>query len=357
MNKWLVLVITMWLPIIGWAQTKADSTTYSIKPQKQVALATDSNKRKTTVSNNKTKLTALDSKKAIVAAIDSTNIKDSLTKKDSLLQLAIIDSLKADSAAKAAIAAEKNKKDTSTYSHIFNVPNLPNGIQPVYRIDKLYITANKDPLFYFFVGLLFLLGFIRVVFNKYMGNIFTVFFQTSYKQKQLRDQLLQSKLASLLLNAFFVMVVSVYICLLIGKNEWLHINFWWLLFYSAIIVASVYTIKYLFLQFTGWIFNTTDATELYTFVVFLGNKILAILLLPIAIIVAFSGGELSNIALIISYFLLGIALAYRFIISLGVIRSDLNVSGLHFFLYLCSVEVLPLLLMYKAAVNYIGISY
>jgi Domain of unknown function (DUF4271) len=353
MIKWKFFLFAIQWSFVLMAQDSVNSLNDVPKPKLKKSQADSIVKKpakKNIVDTFNRRMIALD----ISKAMDTTIIKDSLlqlAKIDSLR----IDSLKSDSLQKAKVAAA-NKKDTSTFASIFPVPFLPSGLQPFYKIDKYYIVANKDPLFYFIVGLFFLIGFIRVVFSKYINNIFTVFFQTSYRQKQLRDQLLQSKLASLLLNVFFVLVFSAYMCLLIGKNNWLHLNFWWLLLYTSAIVSVVYTIKYLFLQFTGWIFNTPNATELYTFVVFLGNKIVAILLLPIVVVLAYDEGNFANTALIISYFLLGIALAYRFVISLGIIRTDLNVSGLHFFLYLCTVEVLPLLLMYKAAINYIGLS-
>jgi hypothetical protein len=44
---------------------------------------------------------------------------------------------------------------------------------------------------------------------------------------------------------------------------------------------------------------------------------------------------------------------YRYLFSFGIIRSNLKVSALHFFLYLCAVELLPLLLIYKLVVNFV----
>jgi hypothetical protein len=50
----------------------------------------------------------------------------------------------------------------------------------------------------------------------------------------------------------------------------------------------VYLVKYLFLLFTGWVFNSQEATGSYVFVVFLVNKVMGVLLIPFLLIFAFA---------------------------------------------------------------------
>ncbi|HMC98856.1 MAG TPA: hypothetical protein VKH37_01840, partial [Ferruginibacter sp.] len=70
---------------------------------------------------------------------------------------------------------------------------------------------NKDWMFYVLVGMLLLLAIFRFFFARYFGNLFRVFFNTSLRQSQLTDQLLQAKLPSLFFNIFFIISGGLYI--------------------------------------------------------------------------------------------------------------------------------------------------
>jgi hypothetical protein len=283
--------------------------------------------------------------------------KDSTIKLDSaLLARALADSLHKDSVQKAVAYAAAHAKDTSTYASIITIPYLPFHESAVFMLTQEHEHHNKDELFYILVSAIAFFGFIKAIFPKYCENLFSIFFQTSFRQKQTRDQLLQNNWPSLLLNLLFVLSGGMYASLIIEQKEWVHLPFVMLLLYCAAILSIVYIIKYLFLRFSGWVFNSAEATNTYIFVVFISNKIVGVTLLPFLLILGFSNGKIVEVATVISIALLVIMLAYRYLVSLATIRSSLKVSGLHFFLYLCCIEILPLLIIYKVVFNYIATS-
>jgi hypothetical protein len=97
-----------------------------------------------------------------------------------------------------------------------------------------------------------------------------------------------------------------------------------------------------------------EATSGYTFIVFLVNKVLGIVLIPFILLITFSPLEIKQVAITISAGVILALFLYRYLITFGVIRSNLKVSALHFFLYLCAVELLPLVLIYKLLVNFVS---
>jgi hypothetical protein len=127
-----------------------------------------------------------------------------------------------------------------------------------------------------------------------------------------------------------------------------------LLLYIFGVLFIVYLGKYIFLAFSGWVFNVPEATSGYTFIVFLVNKVLGIVLIPFIILITFSPLEIKQVAITISAGVILALFLYRYLITFGVIRSNLKVSALHFFLYLCAVELLPLVLIYKLLVNFVS---
>ncbi len=263
------------------------------------------------------------------------------------------DSLLADSIKKAAIpVAPVIVYDTSSYQKYATHPYLPLNKPAIYMLIDYHKAASKDDLFYLMAGIVFVMAFIRVTFSKYFRNLFLLFFQTSLRQKQTRDQLLQDGLASLLTNLLFVMSAGLYITLLIRYKNWTDLSFWWLAAGSAGALLLVYLVKYLFLLFAGWIFNTKEAAGSYVFVVFLVNKVLGILLVPFLIILSFAGPEVVQVSVTVSIGMILLFFAYRYWVSFVAIRNKLKVNALHFLLYLCAVEILPLVLIYKVLMDY-----
>jgi hypothetical protein len=217
--------------------------------------------------------------------------------------------------------------------------------------------ADKDELFYLMAGIVFCLAFIRAGFGKYFRNLFVLFFQTSLRQKQNREQLLQDNLASLFMNLLFFTSTSLYIALLIKYKRWVPVSFWVVAAFSISALVLIYLGKFLFLRFAGWVFNTREATGAYIFLVFMVNKVMGIALIPFLLIISFARPAVADAAITVSIGVVAMLYVYRYLVSFSALRNKLKVNALHFFLYLCAVELLPLLLIYKVLINYIAGSF
>lgn len=307
-------------------------------------------------------------KKRAVIHVDSARLRDSLaslairTTTDSLKSLANADSVRRDSLFRDSLkqeadlkekAAEK-LKDTSTYYAVLAIPSLPFGKPPVFMVTKEMPDQSKDELFYLLTGLVMLVALLRLIFPKYFENLLLLIFQTNFRQKQTREQLLQDNLASLMMNALFFITASIYISLLINSNNFTGLSFWELLGGCFVGLTAIYACKYVALRFTGWVFNVKSATDTYIFIVFMVNKIAGILLIPVILFLSFARMDIRGKIVTGTFIFIGFLLLYRYLISLRAIRQDLKVNALHFFLYLCAVEVLPMLLIFKVLIDHIG---
>jgi hypothetical protein len=262
--------------------------------------------------------------------------------------------LLADSIVRAA-AEKRTKERIEQFQRVLSQhPALPFDKKPVE--SNLFVRKQNDneALFYFLVALVFYFGCIRLFFGKYLDNLITLFFRVSMRQQQIREQLLQTPLPSLLLNILFVITSGFYLSLLARHYDFnLFGNFWITFFYAIAFVSGVYLGKYLILKLTGWIFNIRSATDTYIFIVFLVNKMIGIFLLPFIILMAFPNKYLLPVLILLSYIMLLLLLGYRFINSFRPIRTEIKVNRFHFFLYLCAFEIAPLLLIYKVLLAYV----
>jgi Domain of unknown function (DUF4271) len=239
-------------------------------------------------------------------------------------------------------------RDVLKINPFFNFFALPEDL-----VAEERYSPGKEAMFYLLAGLLFFFALIKLLFNKYVSNLLGLIFRGSLRQKQIREQLLQTPLPSLFLNIFFVIVAGLYVFFLLRYyNVTPRTPFWLLLLYCIVAVGVVYLVKFMTLKLTGWVFNMRDAADTYIFIVFLVNKLLAIFLLPLLIIMAFSLSSWSSVLFTLSYIMVGLFFAYRYIVSFAPVRREVKVSQFHFFMYLCAFEIVPLLLIYKVILSF-----
>lgn len=243
---------------------------------------------------------------------------------------------------------------TSVQPYKYKNKILNSDGSPASLVVEIRKTKSKDALFYLVALVLLILAFLKYFNSRYFNNLFRVFFNTSLRQSQLTDQLLQSKLISLLFNIFFVISSGLYVYLLLGRFGIVNKNHNWILLFSAIALSGmVYFAKYCTLKFTGWMTGLSGITDTYLFIIFLINKIIGIFLVPVIVILAFANNSIVHITVIISGLCIAVFLLLRFFRSYGLLQHQLKISRFHFFLYITGIEILPFLLIYKGFMVYL----
>ena len=226
--------------------------------------------------------------------------------------------------------------------------------KPVVEIFEIHRSNSKDSLFYLLVGILFYFALIRIFFTKYLDNLITLFFRVSLRQQQIREQVLQTPLPSLLLNILFIVSAGLYACFLLHYSKIGEgVRFWVIYLYCMVLLGSIYLVKFLVLKFVGWVFSISRATDIYIFVVFLVNKMMGIFLLPFLILITFSSSDVREIFITISLAMVFVLWAYRALAAYRPVRNEIKLTPFYFFLYLCAFEIAPLLLIYKVLLTYL----
>ncbi|MBD0331355.1 MAG: DUF4271 domain-containing protein [Chitinophagaceae bacterium] len=217
---------------------------------------------------------------------------------------------------------------------------------------------GKEPFFYVIVGLLVFFALIRNGFSRYLHDMFRLFFRTTLKQRQIKEQLMQAPLPSFLLNILFVLSGGMFICLLFQYyNLGTQYRFWILLFFCIAGLASIYSIKYVALKVCGWLFRLSEATDAYSFIVFTTNRIIGIAVLPFIILLAFSGAASQKVIVNFALLILIALFLYRYFLSYSSVRKQVKINFFHFLLYLAAFELIPLLLINKLLFRFLTENY
>ena len=74
-------------------------------------------------------------------------------------------------------------------------------------------------------------------------------------------------------------------------------------------------------------------------------------IIPFIRMLAFSDRSFQQMAFTFSIVLIIFLLVYRFIVGYAGVRNELQINELHFFLYFCGFEIIPVLLIYRVLVD------
>jgi hypothetical protein len=237
---------------------------------------------------------------------------------------------------------------------------LPQKTGPVLTARQIerpalpFTPVGSDQFFYFLCGLLFLVGLTVKLFPKYYTGLYRVFFQSGFRQKAIRDQLVQNRLASLSLNLLFFIAGGIFIYLFFGYMGVAIEGQWYLrIGLCVLLLMLVYGGKYIALQSGKWLFGTKAEIENYSFIVFFLNKIAGLVLLHAVVVLWLGSPSIHPVFAIGTLLLVGSLFIYRYMLALPMARKLSNVSSFHFFIYLCGFEILPFILLAKFLMNFL----
>jgi len=245
-------------------------------------------------------------------------------------------------------------KTVNAIDSVFKAHPQLNNAQTISAIVSEQRFSDRTADFYLILFLFIVLGFIRFTDPKYFQSLWQAFKNPSTSSRQLREKLQNASVPNLLMNIFFTMSAAAYVYYVVRnfmpqRSGNIAPSLLLLMLIGGMIV--IYVGKYAVIKFSGWSFRVESITEHYLFNVFLVNKILAIILLPFIVLLAFATPVIAQPALIVSFVLILVLFVNRYLRSWQVFGSFFQYSKFHFFTYLCASELLPLAVLMKLLVR------
>lgn len=223
----------------------------------------------------------------------------------------------------------------------------PNVILPIRELNYV----NTDWLTaIIFLGLI-LFASVRYAYAKYMEHLFLSLFNYPTSVRMFHDKNYPVFHGAFRLEAIFYIIISVFIFQALNFLKWENalltpLNF---LIVFGVVVFYFFCKKFVYLML-GSLFESTFETREYLFNVDNFNRSLGLILLPIVILVSFSPSE--SPVFIVYAGIIVIALFNLMLLQRGIfILLKKQFSIFYLFLYLCTLEFLPLLLIYKVVVE------
>jgi len=116
-------------------------------------------------------------------------------------------------------------------------------------------------------------------------------------------------------------------------------------------VTGVFTAKHLLLKLIGSVFPIDKEVGAYSLTIIIFNIMTGIGLVPFIIFLSYGTDSLIQPAIYLSLGLLGLVYAYRSVRGLIIANRFIAYHKFHFLLYICAVEIAPLLILFKLISN------
>ncbi|WP_096429010.1 DUF4271 domain-containing protein [Labilibaculum antarcticum] len=195
---------------------------------------------------------------------------------------------------------------------------------------------------------LILLAVLRFSFSKFLFRVFDsmINYQTSsnlFLEKNMRN-LRGSIFLNLLFYVNLALFIVQYFVYILSLNK-THNNIVFFLYCFAGLV-TLYSSKLIFIRFIGYVFNGIKESKEYLHTVSIYNKNLGVILLPITLSVPYMAQHATPLLLNGGLILTLIFYVFRLIRGVKILFRQ-HVSIFYMILYLCALEILPLLMIYK----------
>lgn len=211
------------------------------------------------------------------------------------------------------------------------------------RYEGLPIRTSEEHqtiLYFLLVGFLILLAYVRAYENTYLQELFRAFSDINFIEHLKRQGKLKYRLGNFVLDLIYLGTISIFIfkiqfsgVLTIGQV------FLWVLGYLVI--------KIIFAALVGIIFYGYNGVKLFVNHLMVFYRIVGVILLPLVFISAFLEKPYQQMILGFLGGLLLLLLMARIGRSLIQVKVKLNYGLFYNFLYICTVEITPLIIVLK----------
>ncbi len=227
-----------------------------------------------------------------------------------------------------------------------------------YKVTQKKTVVNKKPEvvapYWILFSMLGMLSFFTYMLVSYKGEIkktMQVFGSSTSAGQQYRDQKNIFTPYSLFSYSLFVLAMGHFV--FVAGNLWLsskELEPNWSfqnLFLSILGISGIFFLKHNQVRIIGSIFPFKQQLDYYNFIISNSNKVMAFVFTPLLFLLVYSPDPVKFFTLYTALSLVGLSYLYRYFRSAIAASDIILVNKFHFFIYLCSVELAPVLLLLK----------
>jgi hypothetical protein len=206
-----------------------------------------------------------------------------------------------------------------------------------------------------FVGVilfsLFLLASVKFLFGKYLSKLVESIFNSHTANNLFLEKNINMIKGSAIINMLFAVNISLFAVNILNDNSISSSQQYGFKAFALVLVGIflLYVVKVVVVRSLGYVFKGSSESKEYIFTTFLYNKNLGLFLFPVIIALPFVQSFAVEWLMYIGVFIISFFYVLRIARGLKILFRK-HVSIFYMILYLCALEIFPLLMIYKLLV-------
>lgn len=192
-------------------------------------------------------------------------------------------------------------------------------------------------------------GMLKKAFPKHIDSIVESFYSNRMLNQISKEGNLFSSWPFLFFFILFGFTIAMFLYL-VGKSALLHFDldgFDWFLVLTAIVIG-LFSLKILILRILAFLFDLRKMVQEYTSILYLSYFNTALIFLPLVVVFSLTPFRFAGIITYLALILVAFIFIFQFIRAGALILSNYQFPKVYLFIYLCALEICPLLILLKA---------
>jgi hypothetical protein len=200
----------------------------------------------------------------------------------------------------------------------------------------------------FITILLLFFAILKNTFSKELGTIIQSFYSNRVLAQINKEDTLFNSWPFIFLYILFGFTIGMflYLCGKFYQLTYDYEGFQWF-FFLSLIVLGLFTFKIILLRLLGFLFDVQRMVREYVSILYLSYFNTAILFLPLVLAFSLTPFRYAQVYIYLAIALLGGIFFFQFIRAGTNILSNYRFPKTYLFLYLCALEICPLLILIK----------
>ncbi len=208
-------------------------------------------------------------------------------------------------------------------------------------------SSSSGFLFTLIILMTILFAVLITLFRPFFAKVYQAFVSDNQLRSAYREMGSSLSPPYYFLYAMFLVNASIFIYLIM-RYYGVDTEFSWLqMLYLFGGLSAIFMGKHLLVLLVGAVFPVAKEASLYNFTIIIFNTMLGVVLVPLNLLLAYAPTNLVYAILCLSVILIGLTYLYRSIRSILISSKFLAFHKFHFFMYLCTAEIAPLVLVVK----------
>jgi len=186
------------------------------------------------------------------------------------------------------------------------------------------------------------------IYKSVLAKVYRSFLNDNFLKMVHRDYGTVTMIPYLILYAFSLILIGTFLFVVLNHYEIAVFSTTILnLFASIGAVFAIFMIKHLVLQIVGSIFPISKEIEQYSFTIIIFGIMVGFFLMPAILLITYAPSNLTITLIYGTFIVISMIYLYRILRSLFIGLKYISLHKFHFFVYLCTIEIAPLLVLIK----------